>query len=252
MPFGLLKSVTGRLEKVDIALATMGGVVEQQVADAISSFEKADIPLAEAVCERDQTVDEHDKLIERQVVDILEEKSPTGSDLRRAMTAIKIAAEMERIGDLSKNVAKRTTVIADLDDVDISQGMIPGTARMGRRALTQFGESLDCLFQNNPEAALVVRDADDQIDDLYNSIFREILLGMTQYSAGVLLGTHLVFVAKNFERIGDHATNIAERVHYTITGLELTEERHKTDQTSVAPLEKEILEGSQKASAPGK
>ncbi|MEM9421877.1 MAG: phosphate signaling complex protein PhoU [Pseudomonadota bacterium] len=231
MPFGLLKSATGQLDKVDIALATMGGVVEQQLSDSISAFERADIVLATDVRDRDVTVDQHERAIERQVVDILEEKRPTGEALRRALTAVKIAAEMERIGDLSKNVAKRTLALSTLEERDSPVDVGPVVARMGRRALTQFGEGLDSLFQGNADAARAVRDADDQIDELYNSIFREILVGMSQYAGGVLAGTHLVFIAKNFERIGDHATNIAERVHFSLTGNQLEAERPKRDVT---------------------
>lgn len=237
MPFGLLKSATGRLEKVDIALATMGGIVEQQVADSIAAFERSDIALAQHVIERDREVDLNERAIEKQVVGILEDRRPTGQALRRAMTSIKIAAEMERVGDLSKNIAKRTTVIDAIEDTDGATKVVPVVARMGRSALTQFGESLDSLFRGNPDAARAVRNADDQIDDLYNSIFREILVSMGQYQAGILLGTHLVFIAKNFERIGDHATNIAERVHFTLTGTELAGDRLKTDVTAhITPL----------------
>lgn len=238
MPFGLLKSVTDNLDKVEIALATMGGVVEQQVAEAIRAFERGDQPLANAICRRDTTVDEHEQQIERQVISILEERRPTGADLRRAMTAIKLAAEMERIGDLAKNVAKRTTVLAEADGAEFSTSIsvVPVVAQMGRQALSQFAESLDSLFRGNAEAARAVRNADDQIDDLYNSIFREILLKMQEHSQGVVLGTHLVFIAKNFERIGDHATNIAERVHYSLTGQELGGERPKSDITSISAV----------------
>lgn len=236
MPFRLLKSAAGQLDKVDIALATMGGVVEQQVADAIAAFERGDVALAEEVRRRDQDIDNHERLIEREVVSILEDSRPGGLALRRAMTAIKLAAEMERVGDLSKNIAKRTTVLAQSGETDATRRVVPTVARMGRRALSQFGESLDSLFRSNPDAARAVRDADNQIDDLYNSVFREILISMGQYAAGAVTGTHLVFVAKNFERIGDHATNIAERVHYTLTGMELTDERMKTDKTSVTAL----------------
>ncbi len=236
MPFGLLKSATGRLEKVDIALATMGGVVEQQVADAIAAFERGDEALAQSVWSSDSHVDEHERLIERQVVGILEDTRPTGESLRRAMTAVKIAAEMERIGDLAKNVAKRTTALASAEDTEPAMRVSPVVARMGRSALAQFGESLDALFRSNPDVARAVRETDAQIDELYNSIFREILVSMSQYSVNIVEGTHLVFVAKNFERIGDHATNIAERVHYTLTGTELAGERPKKDFTSVTAL----------------
>ncbi len=232
MPFGLLRSATGRLDKVDIALATMGGVVEQQLSDAIAAFERGDAILATDVRDRDLTVDQHERAIEREVIDILEDRRPTGEALRRALTAVKIAAEMERIGDLSKNIAKRTLVLGSIEERDTPTNVVPVVARMGRRALTQFGEGRDSLFQGNATAARAVRDADDQIDELYNSIFREILVGMSQYAAGVLMGTHLVFIAKNFERIGDHATNIAERVHFSLTGHELEDERPKGDVTT--------------------
>jgi phosphate transport system protein len=236
VPLGLIKSVTDRLDKVDIALATMGGVVEQQVSDSIAAFERCDVALATEVWGRDREIDEQERTIERQVVEILEERRPTGPSLRRAMTAIKLAAEMERVGDLAKNVAKRTTVLAAEDDLDSLAQVTPVVARMGRRALTQFGESLDSLFRSDVKAAIAVREADNQIDELYNSVFREILVNMGQYAAGVVAGTHLVFVAKNFERIGDHATNIAERVHYTLTGNELSVERPKNDNTSVTAV----------------
>lgn len=232
MPFGLLKAASSRLERIDVAVATMGGVVEQQVADAIDAFERGDVELAADVERRDLLVDEHERSIEREVVRNLEDGKVGAADLRRGMTAVKLAAEMERVGDLAKNVARRTTVLSSMKGDDAGWHVVPVVARMGRRALTQFAESLDSLFRSNAAAARAVRDADDQIDDLYNSIFREILLNMGQHAAGVVTGTHLIFVAKNFERIGDHATNIAERVHYTLTGHELTGERAKTDITS--------------------
>ncbi|WOI52883.1 phosphate signaling complex protein PhoU [Parvularcula sp. LCG005] len=236
MPFGLIRSVTGRLEKVDIALATMGGVVEQQLADSIEAFERRDSALAAEVVARDRAVDEHERDIERQVLAIFEDRHPTGAALRRSLTALRIAAEMERVGDLAKNIARRTLVLNDVGRVGDTVKVVPVVARMGRRALTQFSESLDALFKGNAKAALAVRDADGQIDELYNSIFRELLETMGAQQAGVLLGTHLVFIAKNFERIGDHATNIAERVHFSLTGEEMTGDRIKTDVTSFSAV----------------
>lgn len=233
MRFGLLKPTTSRLDDIDVELATMGGLVEQQLSDAITAFERGDRDLAADVRDRDADIDARETAIERQVVALLEQHRPTGAPLRRAMTALRVAAEMERIGDLSKNIAKRTLVVTEPgSDQESLQRTAPTVARMGRRAMAQFAESLDCLFRENAIAARAVRDADDQIDDLYNSIFREILLSMSQYQADVVLGTHLVFIAKNFERIGDHATNIAERVHYSLTGDALDDERPKSDITS--------------------
>lgn len=231
MAFGLVRSLTGRLEKVDIAVATMGGLVEEQVRDAIAAFERGDAILAQEVITRDLVVDEHERDIERLVVAILDETRTQGAALRRVMAGLKLAAEMERVGDLAKNVAKRAVVVASVDDTTVSQRVIPGVVRMGHRALGQFRESLDSLFRADPAAARAVRDGDDQIDDLYNSIYREIIVTMGQYVGMPVLGTHLIFVAKNFERIGDHATNIAERVHFTLTGEELPFERAKSDTT---------------------
>lgn len=232
MPFGLLKSATGQLDKIDIALATMGGAVEQQLSDAITAFDRMDSGLAEDVIARDLDIDQQERQIERRVVEALEEKRYTGAALRRAMTAVRIAAEMERIGDLSKNIGKRTLTIDDEAGDPAIDSVFPPAVRMGRRALSQFSDALDSLFRKSPEAALAVRDTDDQIDELYNSIFREILVNMSQYTAGVVVGTHLVFIAKNFERIGDHATNIAERVHFSLTGEALAGERPKSDVTT--------------------
>lgn len=237
MRLGLLKSAGSRLDEIDVELATMGGLVEQQVADAINAFDRGNVNFAAEVRDRDRIVDDHERSIEQRVIEVMEQHRPTGDALRRAMTALRVAAEMERVADLAKNIAKRTIVIADLEGDQAARASIaPVVANMGRRALAQLAESLDCLFQGNAMAAKAVRDADDQIDDLYNSIFREILVSMSQYSAGVVLGTHLVFIAKNFERIGDHATNIAERAHYSLTGTTLEDERPKTDHTSSKPV----------------
>lgn len=233
MRLSMLKSASSRLDEIEIELATMGGLVEQQLTDAITAFERSDLELAADVRDRDIEIDEREDAIEKMVVALLEHHRPSGAPLRRTMTALKVAAEMERIGDLAKNVAKRTIVVSELSmGADAVQQSLPVVVRMGRRALGQFAESLDCLFREDAAAAQAVRDADDQIDDLYNSIFREILVSMSQYQAGVALGTHLVFIAKNFERIGDHATNIAERVHYALTGDQMPSERIKTDITS--------------------
>ncbi|WP_031554395.1 phosphate signaling complex protein PhoU [Parvularcula oceani] len=238
MAFRILRSTAAHFERIDIAIATMGGYVEQQLRDAISAFERRDEQLARTVRDRDVETDARERVVEREVMTLLEQRRLPPDELRRAMTAVKIAAEMERIGDLAKNTAKRSPLIAREDPGAASQAALSPVVRMGNIALRQFSGSLDALFRSDPQAARAVRNGDDRIDDLYNSVFREILGVMTEQPALVSACTQLVFVAKNFERIGDHATNIAERVHFSLTGEELANERVKKDVTgtiAVAP-----------------
>ncbi|MEM9810131.1 MAG: phosphate signaling complex protein PhoU [Pseudomonadota bacterium] len=231
MPFGILKQNTDRIEKLDVALATMGGMVEQQLTDALTAFEHRDAKLAREVNARDVETDRYERQIEHLVADLFHERRRSPAEIRRMMAAVRIASEMERIGDLSKNIARRSIIIAEADD-DGEHSKHSGVVRMGRISLRQFSESLDALFRRNADAARAVRNADDQVDDIYNSVFRELLTLMTRMPNLASTGTHLIFVAKNFERIGDHATNIAERVHFALTGRELPPERVKTDVTT--------------------
>lgn len=231
MPFGILKQQTDRIEKLDVALATMGGMVEQQLTDALAAFRERDADLARAVELRDAETDQHERQIEHLVAELLNERKRSAGEIRRMMAAVRIASEMERVGDLAKNISRRSVIIAEADDAG-EHGKHAGVARMGQIALRQFSESLDALFRRNADAARAVRDADDQVDDIYNSVFRELLTLMNRMPGTASTGTHLIFVAKNFERVGDHATNIAERVHYALTGEELPVERVKTDVTA--------------------
>ncbi|MEM9837961.1 MAG: phosphate signaling complex protein PhoU [Pseudomonadota bacterium] len=231
MPFGILRQQADRIEKLDVALATMGGLVEQQLTDALTAFEQRDAALARVVEQKDAETDSYERQIEHLVADLFHERKRDQKEIRRMMAAVRIASEMERIGDLSKNIARRSIIIAESDDRG-QHSKHAGVVRMGRISLRQFSEALDALFRRNAEAARAVRNADDQVDDIYNSVFRELMTLMNNVPGIASTGTHLIFVAKNFERIGDHATNIAERVHYALTGMELPPERVKTDVTS--------------------
>ena len=231
MPFGILKQQAERIDKLDVALATMGGMVEQQLTDALTAFEQRDADLARAVEERDAETDRQERQIEELVAELFSERRRNHGEIRRMMAAVRIASEMERVGDLAKNVSRRSVIIAETDDAG-EHSKHAGVVRMGRISLRQFSEALDALFRRNAEAARAVRNADDQVDDIYNSVFRELLTLMNRTPGTASMGTHLIFVAKNFERVGDHATNIAERVHYALTGEQLPVERVKTDVTS--------------------
>ncbi|GGY45254.1 phosphate signaling complex protein PhoU [Parvularcula lutaonensis] len=231
MPFGILRQQADRIEKLDVALATMGGLVEQQLTDALAAFEQRDASLARGVVKRDAETDRYERQIEHLVADLFHERRRDQNEIRRMMAAVRIASEMERVGDLAKNVSRRSIIIAEADD-DGEHSKHAGVVRMGRISLRQFSEALDALFRRNADAARAVRNADDQVDDIYNSVFSELMTLMNRVPGIASTSTHLIFVAKNFERIGDHATNIAERVHYALTGEELTSDRIKTDVTS--------------------
>ena len=233
MAFGLNKAHQERFERIDVELATMGGIVESQLADAVRAFARRDAALARDVIARDVKTDAQERLVEAAVTDVLSARKPSEDELRRAMTAVKIAAEMERTGDLAANVAKRTTSIVTLDEDGLTRAAAAPVARMGEAAHQQLAAALDALFRRDPVSARAVREGDDQVDDLYSSVFETLLSLMAKQPALVSAGTQLVFAAKSLERIGDHATNIAERVHYALTGHELCEDRLKTDRTSV-------------------
>ena len=229
--FGL-RNTTERFERIDVSLAEMGGVVESQLADANAAFSRRDKRLAREVALRDAVTDAHERTVAGEVTDLLEGRRLTAAEVRRALTSLKIAAEMERIGDLAKNVANRTLVIAETDPQGRTRAAGAPVERMGQAALGQLSAGLDALFRRDPVAAHAVRDADDQVDDLYNAVFAEVLAAMADDAGLAAVGTHLLFAAKNLERIGDHATNIAERVHFAVTGEEIGEARVKTDVTA--------------------
>lgn len=228
MPFGILRHQANHIEKLDVALATMGGMVEQQLTDALAAFGQRDAELARAVNAQDAETDRQERQIEHLVAELFQERRRSEAEIRRMMAAVRIASEMERIGDLSKNIARRSISIAETDE----HAKHAGVVRMGRISLRQFSEALDALFRRNADAARAVRNADDQVDDIYNSVFSELLTLMNRKPGVASTSTHLIFIAKNFERIGDHATNIAERVHFALTGEELPAERGKTDVTT--------------------
>lgn len=213
---------------LETALSRMAAQVENQLSKAVAAFERRDLPAAEAVIAGDERIDALDDDIERQVMDLLL-KSPLPEDaLREVMTISKLAGELERVGDLAKNVAKRTLVVSR----EAPARPTSGVARMGRASLRQFSDILNAYAARNLDAAKAVWGGDDELDELYNSVFEEILLAMMGDPKSVNACTHLVFTAKNFERVGDHATNIAEILHFLLTGSRMLEPRPKGDKTS--------------------
>jgi len=228
----IVKSFTEQLETLANAVAQMGGLAEAQLANAIEAIAKRDTKLAEAAIGSDERVDRIQQAVEEQALKVLALRQPMAVDLRTTLAAIKIAYELERIGDLAKNIGKRALVLNREPPIRLTQSL----ARMGRQTLTQLKQVLDAYSDRDAEAAKAVWRHDEEIDELYNSLFRELLTYMMEDPRTIGLCTHLLFVAKNIERAGDHATNIAETVHHMVTGTYLRVDRPKADVTSTTPI----------------
>ncbi|MHA7870924.1 MAG: phosphate signaling complex protein PhoU [Hyphococcus sp.] len=213
---------------IEAELSRMAALVENQLQLAIGAFERRDVANAEKLIANDQRIDEFDRDIETRIMALLAKGALPQDALREVMTIMKLTGELERVGDLAKNVAKRTLVVSR----EGVSAPASGVARMGRASLRQFSDILDAYTHQNLEAAKAVWGGDDELDELYNSVFQEILVAMMEDPANINACTHLVFIAKNFERVGDHATNIAEAVHFQVTGAPLADPRPKGDETS--------------------
>jgi len=231
----IVKSFTEQLELLANGVAQMGGLAEAQFANAIEAIAKRDAKLAEAAIGSDERVDRIQQTVEEQALKLLALRQPMAIDLRTTLAALKIANELERIGDLAKNIGKRALVLNREPPIKLAQSL----ARMGRQALAQLKTVLDAYSDRNAEAAKAVWRQDEEIDELYNSLFRELLTYMMEDPRTIGLCTHLLFIAKNIERAGDHATNIAETVYHMVTGTYLRVDRPKADLTSTTPIQHE-------------
>jgi phosphate transport system protein len=223
-----VKAFTEQLESLAASVARMGGLAEAQLADAIEAIGRRDTALAESAVGGDKQIDALQQEVEERAVKLLALRQPMAVDLRETLAAIKIASELERIGDLAKNIAKRAIVLNREQPIRLTQSL----ARMGRSALSQLKLVLDAYSDRDPEGAQTVWRQDGEIDEIYNSLFRELLTYMMEDPRTIGMCTHLLFVAKNIERTGDHATNIAEVVYHMATGGHLAIDRPKADVTS--------------------
>jgi phosphate transport system protein len=222
----IVKSFEDELNTLTAECARMGGLAEAQVADAIQAVTKRDQVLASGLVDRDEQLDQLQRDIERKAIRLIALRQPMANDLRRTVAAMKVAGELERTGDLAKNIAKRTLVIVESEPM---QPLTRSLERLGKLVLTRLKSVLDAYTRADVERALAVWSQDDEVDEHYNSLFRELLTYMMGDPRTITACAHMLFVAKNLERIGDHATNIAEMVHYQITGEEMIQARPKTD-----------------------
>jgi phosphate transport system protein len=217
-----VKAYGDELNQLTAEVARMGGLAEAQVADAVESVARRDVALARAVVERDARLDTLHREIEKKAIRLIALRQPVALDLRRTLASMKLATDLERTGDLAKNIAKRALILAESDPM---QPLTRSIERMGRLVSTRLRDVLDAYAAAEIERAVAVWNTDDEVDEHYNSLFRELLTYMMGDPRTIGACTHLLFMAKNLERIGDHATNIAETIHYEITGVEFTGER---------------------------
>ena len=226
----IVKSYEDELNSLTAECARMGGLTESLIADSITAVVKRNQELAAQVVIRDEKLDEAERDIERKTIRLIALRSPVADDLRRAVAAMKVANNLERCGDLAKNIAKRTLVIIETDPLT---PLTRAIERMGKLVLGRLSSVLDAYTRADLERALAVWSQDDEVDEHYNALFRELLTYMMGDPRTITACAHMLFVAKNLERIGDHATNIAEIVRYQITGEEAAFTRPKTDALSV-------------------
>jgi phosphate transport system protein len=227
------KAFDADLQDLSRMVAEMGGLAEKQVADAVDALAKRDTTLAQRVTVADAAIDALQNEIEEKSVLTIARRQPMAVDLRDIVGALRLANDLERIGDLAKNIAKR--VIA-LNAEFPPPKLIRGVEHMTDLVLEQLKAVLDAYARRDESKAMAVWRGDEEIDAVCTSVFRELLTYMMEDPRNITFCIHLMFCAKNIERMGDHATNIAETVHYIIEGTPITERRPKGDTTTIAAM----------------
>jgi phosphate transport system protein len=227
------KAFDADLSELARKVSEMGGLAEKQVADAVAALARRDKDLARRVISMDAQIDALQSEIEEKAILTIARRQPMAVDLREIVGALRVANDLERIGDLAKNIGKR---VLDLSGDFPSQKLIRGVEHMSSMVLAQLKQVLDAYVGRNLTGALAVWGGDEEIDAMCTSLFRELLTYMMEDPRNITFCIHLLFCAKNIERMGDHATNIAETVHYVIEGRPITAQRPKGDTTSFAAL----------------
>lgn len=216
------------LEAIQALLMRMGGLVEQATLDAARALETRDEELARRVLASDKAIDALEAQIQEECARVIATRQPTATDLRTVLTVLKIAASLERMGDYAKNIAKRTSVLATFTPIEGTAGTV---RRMAKQVELMLKDALDSYIRRDTAMAADVRARDQEVDQIYNSLFRVLLTHMLEDPRNITACMHLHFIAKNVERMGDHATGIAEQVIYLVTGQMPEEPRPKDDRT---------------------
>jgi len=229
----ILKAFDEDLRELSSRLAEMGGIAERLVAESVDALVKRDIALAQRVIAADAAVDALQREIEEKAILTIARRQPMAVDLREVVSALRLANDIERVGDLAKNTAKR---VVALDGEYHAQKQLRGVKHMADMVIERLKQVLDAYGARDAERAMDVWRRDGEVDSMYTSLFRELLTYMMEDPRHITLCIHLLFAAKNIERIGDHATNIAETIYYLVVGEVLTDERPKVDTTSFAKI----------------
>ncbi len=220
------------LEAIQAQIMKMGGMVEEAIMNAAKSLESRDVELAEQVRVGDKAIDALEEMINEEAARVIALRAPTAIDLRLVLSVIKISAALERIGDYAKNMAKRTAVLADMTQVNGSEASL---RRMAKEVQSMLKDALDSYIQRDAVLAMSVINHDQDVDQMYNALFREFLTFMMEDPRNITPCMHLHFMAKNTERMGDLVTTIAEQVVYLVTGEIPEDPRPKGDLSSIDP-----------------
>jgi phosphate transport system protein len=225
----ILSAFDRDLEVIQTLVLKMGGLVEAAILDAAEALETLDSDLALKVRQGDRAIDVLEQEINTECARVIALRAPAASDLRTVLTVMKIAANLERCGDYAKNLAKRTALLVQMPALGGTTGSV---RRMAKAVTLMLKDALDAYFARDPARAEEVRQRDQEVDQMYNALFRELLTHMLEDPRDITAAMHLHFIAKNIERVGDHATGIAEQVVYLVTGQMPGEARPKADSTS--------------------
>ena len=229
----IVKSYDDELHHLNDVVARMGGLAEKQLADAVEAVIKRDVDLAGRTIEADSRVDALEREVDDFVVRILALRQPMARDLREIVVALRISSDIERIADYATNVAKRAIALSQTPVVR----PIMAIPRMSRMAMMLIKDVIDAYVERDAEKAMRVWESDEELDEMYTSLFRELLTYMMEDPRNITPSTHLLFIAKNIERIGDHATNVAENVYFLVHGKPMPGARPKGDTSSLAVVE---------------
>lgn len=226
----IVKAFDEELERLTKTIVRMGGMAEALLATSVDALRRRDSDLASKAVQSDVQIDALETEVSDTSIHMLALRQPMAGDLRVVVSALKISSDLERIGDYAANVAKRVLALNQLPSMEPAH-TIP---RMAKLVQNNIKEVLDAYVNRDAEAALRVWKQDEEVDEMYTSLFRELLTYMMEDPRNITPCTHLIFIAKNIERIGDHATNIAEVIHFLVEGTTIEETRPKGDTSSFA------------------
>ena len=229
----IVKDFNEELSQLDNLLAEMGGLCEAQLSRAMEAMVKRDVDLASAVIEGDRRIDDLEKQVDSLAINLIALRQPMAADLRMIIASLKVANNLERVGDYAKNIGKRTIALSKSPVISNTANSIQ---RMSTMVEGMIKNALDALINRDSQRAKDVRISDQEVDQMHSSLFKELLTFMAEDPESISTCTHLLFVAKNLERVGDHVTSVAEQIVFIVEGEILDDERPKKDKTSSTVL----------------